>query len=82
MDYEVQFSPRARKDFMEMDRQTKERIKEAVEGIPLKGDIKKLRGFEGRFRLRVGDWRILYSLYKKERKVVITEILPRKEAYR
>ena len=82
MVYEVEFSPRARKDFKELNRQIKERIKEAIEGIPLRGDIKKLKGFEDRFRLRVGDWRILYSLDKKERKVVISEILPRKEAYR
>lgn len=82
MVYEVEFSPRARRDFKELTRETKERIKEAIEGIPLKGDIKKLKGFDGRFRLRVGDWRILYSLDKKERKVVISEILLRKEAYR
>ena len=47
-----------------MDKVTKHRIKEAIEGLtltPPKGNIKPMQGYkDGRFRLRVGDYRIIY----------------------
>ncbi|KJS10740.1 MAG: hypothetical protein VR67_17665 [Peptococcaceae bacterium BRH_c8a] len=85
MEYEIIFSPRARKDFKKIDRETKTKVKEALKGIlavPPKGDIKKLKGFQGRFRLRVGYWRILYSLDRKIGELIVLEILPRKDAYK
>lgn len=48
-----------------LDRPTKQRIKKAIEGLteqPPKGDIKLLQGFtDGRKRLRVGKYRIIYN---------------------
>ena len=48
-----------------MDKPTKKRIKAAIEGltlVPPKGDIKQLQGYkDGRFRLRVGQYRIIYK---------------------
>lgn len=35
-----------------------------------------------RWRLRVGDWRVLYVIDDGERAVLVTDILPRGEAYR
>ena len=76
-----------------MDKPTKSRIKEAIEGIP-KGDIKVLQGSENSYRLRVGDWRILFSYFETERKdettgeiitekaILIEKIAPRGEVYK
>lgn len=83
--YELIFSPRAIKQLREIDRRTQERIKKAVQGlktVPPKGDIKKLKGLTGRYRLRVGDFRVIFLIDTHVRKVYITEILPRKEAYK
>ncbi|MEW5953356.1 MAG: type II toxin-antitoxin system RelE/ParE family toxin [Bacillota bacterium] len=85
MEYKILFSPRARKDFKKIDRETKTKVKEALNGIlaiPPRGDIKKLKGFKERYRLRVGDWRILYSLDRKIGELIVLEILPRKDAYK
>jgi len=50
-------------------------------GLPGKGDIKALDGeHAGRFRLRVGNWRILYTFEKKT--VMVDDILPRGDAYK
>jgi mRNA-degrading endonuclease RelE of RelBE toxin-antitoxin system len=46
--------------------------------IPV-GDIKKLKGFTVAYRLRVGDWRILFDMGAD---ITITNILPRGEAYK
>jgi len=84
-EYELAFSHRAVKQLREIDRQTQERIKKAVQGIrtiPPTGDIKKLKGLTGRYRLRVGKFRVIFLIDTNIRKVYVSEILPRKEAYK
>ena len=45
-------------------------------------DIRKLRGRRDSYRLRIGDYRILYSVDKTDRIVRVTTVVPRKTAYR
>lgn len=40
----------------------KRRIVSAIEALPDSGDIKKLKGKSGYFRLRVGNYRIIYTV--------------------
>ncbi len=65
---QIQYSKKAVKYINGLDRLTKQRIKEAIEGLteqPPKGDIKPLQGFsDGRRRLRVGKYRIVYNYYQ------------------
>ena len=65
-----------------MDSPTKQRIKAGIEDIP-NGDIKPLQGAPGTYRLRIGDWRILFS-YADESKdrVKVKKVSPRGEAYK
>ncbi len=62
-----------------MDAQTRARIKDGVNKIPA-GDIKKLKGYAATFRLRIGDWRILYEI--TENGITVKAILPRGDAYK
>jgi len=55
-----------------------EKIKVLEEG--LKGDIKKLTGFTHEYRLRLGDFRILFETLGN--KVIVYRIKHRKESYR
>ena len=63
-----------------MDSATKQRIKAAVEKLP-DGDIKPLKGSDGTYRLRVGDWRILFS-YPESNTILIEKIGPRGGVYK
>lgn len=63
-----------------MDRISKQRIKVAIEKIP-EGDIKALQGAPGSYRLRVGDWRVLFS-YPECDIILIEKIAPRGEVYK
>ena len=45
----------------------------------LSGDVKRLRHFTPRYRLRVGDWRILFDIEGDS--VVIHHVSHRSEAY-
>ena len=61
----IEYSKKAVKYINGLDRPTKQRIKQAIEGLttqPPVGDIKLLQGFDdGRKRLRVGKYRIIYN---------------------
>ena len=61
------------------DRMTKLRIKDGIEKLPF-GDVKKLKGYQSEFRLRIGDLRVLFTL--EEDRIIINDIKPRGEAYK
>jgi mRNA interferase RelE/StbE len=46
-----------------------------------RADIKRLHDKAGVFRLRVGDYRIFYSVYRNEKVVVVTDIRHRSHAH-
>lgn len=76
----IQYAKQAVKTINELDRPTKQRIKEAIEKIP-QGDIRPLKGSKGSFRLRIGDWRILFS-YPGKDIILIEKIAPRGGVYK
>ena len=61
---EIRFDKKAKKFIEAQDKPTKQRIRKAIEGLteePPRGDIKPLQGYaDGRLRLRVGKYRIVY----------------------
>ena len=57
----IKFSKRAAKALETLDKTTRARIIAGILGIP-KGDIKPLQGYpDGRMRLRIGKYRIVFS---------------------
>ena len=76
----VTYSRASVKVINSMDKSTKQRIKAGIEKIP-KGDIKPLKGSSGTYRLRVGDWRILFS-YPEDDIILIEKIGPRGDVYK
>jgi mRNA interferase RelE/StbE len=63
-----------------IDKATKRRIMQAIAQLP-NGDIKPLKGARGYFRLRVGDWRILFS-YPDSKTIFIVDIGSRGDIYK
>jgi mRNA interferase RelE/StbE len=47
-----------------------------------RGDVKRLQGLPTEFRLRVGKWRVRFSLDEARPVIHILRVLPRGEAYR
>ena len=77
---EIRYAKAAVKVINGMDRPTKQRIRNAVERLP-KGDVKPLSGSVRLYRLRVGDWRIVFS-YPDGNTVLIEKLAPRGEIYK
>ena len=76
----IEYAKQAVKAINGMDKPTKQRVRTAIEAIP-KGDIKQLQGSRNSYRLRVGDWRILFS-YTGDNSVLIEKIAPRGGVYK
>ena len=76
----IEYSKQAAKAISHMDTRTKQRIKTAVEKLP-DGDIKLLKKRVSVYRLRVGDWRVLFS-YQRNETVFIEKIGPRGQIYK
>lgn len=74
----IEYAKSAVKYIESLDRPTKQRIKTGIEGLlenPPKGDIKTLQGYsDGRKRLRIGKYRIIY-LCRQNGKIEILYIM-------
>jgi len=84
MAYEVLLQPRARKEFLALPPHIAGKIAQALEALaqnPRSHHSIKLSGGEG-YRLRVGDYRILYDIDDLAKKVIVYRIKHRREAYR
>jgi mRNA-degrading endonuclease RelE of RelBE toxin-antitoxin system len=46
------------------------------------GDVRRLIGLAGEYRLRVGDWRVRFALDAARSELVVLHVLPRGRAYR
>lgn len=58
-------------------------MRAAVEGLRYgDGDIRKLRGRRGEFRLRVGDRRVIFQRNWQTRVLLVIAITLRKDVYR
>lgn len=82
MKYEIEIRRRAEKDLSSIPKTDAQNIADSIFALEngLVGDIKRLTNFSPEYRLRVGDWRILFEVSKN--KITIFRILHRKEAYR
>jgi mRNA interferase RelE/StbE len=79
--YEVTLKPKAVKDLQKLPSDTQTRILEKVELMQddLQGDVKHLTNFSPEYRLRVGNYRILFEIEAEE--IVIYRIKHRSKAY-
>lgn len=61
MKYRIELTKRAQKFIRTQQPKQQERIIRAIYNLP-QGDVKALQGKEGVYRLRVGDYRIIYEI--------------------
>ena len=71
------------KDLKRIDYKNKEKIHAGISELnnfPNISNVKKLTNFEPAYRLRVGDYRILFDIF--ESTIQIGRVLHRKDSYR
>ncbi len=81
MEYAIKFTRRAVKDLDKLPPEVQSRVVVKIEGLTndLAGDVKKLTNNQPAYRLRVGDYRVLFDV--EDTTVWIQRILHRREAY-
>jgi mRNA interferase RelE/StbE len=82
MIYQVEFKPRALKDLKGLPVAESVRLVARAEALQndLDGDVKRLTHFTPEYRLRVGNYRVLFEV--EGTTVVIYRVRHRKEAYK
>jgi len=85
MPYSIRFTPRTLRDFAAFDRATQQRLQRRIDRLaqnPYPAGGKKLQAEEPFYRIRVGDYRVIYQVEPQELLVVVVKIGHRKEVYR
>ncbi len=86
MDYHLVLSPRANKDLKKLERSVRYQIDRALFQLQQNPYTYKLKFLKDKrltdFRIRVGNYRILYDVYEEDRVIYIIRIGHRKDIYR
>ena len=85
MKYTVRLGPRARKTLDRLPGDMQGRVVrklQALEGNPRPVGVEQLTGPEDLYRVRVGDWRIVYAIRERELVVIVIRIGHRREVHR
>jgi mRNA interferase RelE/StbE len=83
--YTVELKPAAVRDLKAIPERERKRIKTRIDALaenPRPHGVKALQGGEGYLRLRVGDYRIIYTVLDQVLLVVVIRVGNRREVYR
>lgn len=86
--WRIEIKPLAEKRYLRLDKKTRQRIKGALKDLekeetPLfHPSVRPLTGkLKGDFRMRVGDWRVLFTPDKEAKVLYVYAIIPRGDGY-
>ena len=68
----ILYSKQSRKFINKQEKKTQDQITSAINKIPL-GDIKPLKGYDSCYRLRVLTFRIIFTIYGEDLKILIVD---------
>jgi mRNA interferase RelE/StbE len=84
--YKIEVSPAAGRDLSKLEVRLKrsdfERLRNAIRNLaeePRPAGVKKIRGTEIAYRIRIGNYRVIYEVYDRDNLIVIFQISRRTE---
>lgn len=84
--YKIEFAPRTEKQLKIIPKEARRLILERIEKLeknPRPENIEPLQGADaGLFRIRQGDYRIVYSIQDQKLLILVVRIVHRKEVYK
>ncbi|MEM7496335.1 MAG: type II toxin-antitoxin system RelE/ParE family toxin [Myxococcota bacterium] len=84
MTYHVVLNSVAQKQFRRLDRQVQQQLKPHIQSLchGLNHRCVKLKGYDDRYRLRSGSYRIVFEMHDGQLIVLLLSIAHRKDIYR
>jgi len=82
--YTVEIKPAARKELEALPDNVLARVVVKVEtlsAVPRPRGCKKLKGYKDQWRVRIGEWRVVYMIDDTAKLVSVTRIAHRREVY-
>ena len=82
--YSLEIKPSAAKELDALDNALFARIDRKILALaenPRPSGCKKLRGYKDQWRIRVGDWRVVYIINDEVKRVSVTCVAHRREVY-
>jgi len=83
--YTVQFLRSAAREFSSLPKDRQQQLASRIDGLKqdlFPSGVKKLEGEDRLYRLRVGDYRVLFDVDNNQKVVTITKVALRRDAYR
>jgi mRNA interferase RelE/StbE len=80
----IEFGTRALKFLSKLEKVSKERIFNRIKELdedPFPSDVKKLKGEKDVYRIRVGDFRVLYRIIPEDEVILIFRVDTRSRVY-
>jgi mRNA interferase RelE/StbE len=82
--YSVEVKPPAQKELVALPDELLARVVlklDALGDAPRPAGCRKLKGYEDQWRIRVGDWRVVYIIDDAAKLMSVTRIAHRREVY-
>ena len=83
--YKLELKPSALRELRGFPREVIVKLSKAIEGLsedPFPHQSQKLSGSVNAYRLRVADYRIIYTVEKDASRITVVRIVHRREVYR
>lgn len=82
MPHKVELAPAAQRDLRRLPSQAKARLAGPIQSLsdsPRPPGVRKVRGEERAWRIRVGPYRVIYDIYDEQQLVVVLKVDRRRE---
>lgn len=83
--FDIEWKSSAIKELRRLDKKITPRIVKAIEALssnPFPSRVRKLRGGEHSYRIHVGDYRVIYTVFEDQSSLQIARIRHRGDVYR
>jgi mRNA interferase RelE/StbE len=83
--YDLEWKSSAAKELRKLPKAALAKVLKAVEGLPSNprpDGVRKLAETENTYRIRIGDYRVVYNIFDKRLVIEIIRVRDRKDAYK
>lgn len=83
--FEIRITPAAQREIDRLPNNARTRVETAIENLandPRPHGCVKMHGIEDTYRIRVGNYRVMYQVFDRQLAVLIVTVADRKDIYR